>query len=151
MTETLAVLFQKAKAAVIEYDGQLIHGILNLKIEGNQKFIIRRLKAAKSSVQGLRLKAVKGFIEVNGQSHQEIILWADTCPEIIDINVTSKSGCELKIWNVWKAGDITQAWIGNAGFIISEKENVMILECSDGVGGINFSDFVVEIEKISES
>ncbi len=150
MPETLAVLFQKSKAAVIEYNNQLVHGILNLKINGSQKFIIRRLNSSKSLLQGLRLKAVKGSIEVNGQSHGDIILWADTCPEAVDIYVASKSECELKIWNVWKSGEITHAWIGNAGFLVFEKENIIMLECSDGVGEVDFSDLVIEIEKIPE-
>lgn len=44
----------------------------------------------------------------------------------------SKTDCELKIWNVWRVNDIVQAWVGNAGMVISEEGRIINLECSGG-------------------
>jgi hypothetical protein len=39
-----------------------------------------------------------------------------------------------------------QAWIGDAGMLIDEEGDRVRLRCSDGVGGISFTDLVVELE-----
>lgn len=148
MVETLSSLFQKSKGAPIEIDGRLAQPIYQTSIEAKRKeFLIRRLKATGSPVQGLRMKVVNGEIEVNGQRHPEIILWSDTSPEAVVISILSKTGCELKAWNVWQAGDIVQAWVGNSGLLINKIGKVVTLECSDGVGEIDFSNLVVQIEQ----
>lgn len=148
MTETLAELFQKAKNSTIELDNQLIYAILKIKIDSPKNFIIYRLNASSPPLQGLRLKADKGSIQVNGQTHPEIILWADTSPDVVSISVIPKRECELKIWNVWKSGASTEAWVGNAGFLVSKIDNVISLECSHGLGDINFSNLVIKLEEI---
>lgn len=147
MSETLSSLFQKSKGAPIEMNGHSVQPIFQISIKDKrQDFLIRRLKATKSPIPGLRIKAVKGEIEVNGQRHPEMILWADTSPESVAVSVLSKSGCELKIWNVWRVDNIAQAWVGNAGLLISKTGKVITLECSDGVGEVDFSSLVIQLE-----
>lgn len=150
MLETLSSYFQKSKGKAIELNGRLIQPIYQEKINSKHKIIlIKRIKAINSPVQGIRIKAVNGSIKVNDQSHSEIILWADTSPESVSIEVSSKSGCELKYWNVWKAGEIAQAWVGNAGIHVRKMENVVTLECSDGSGEVDLSNLVVQIEELN--
>ncbi len=147
MDQILSLLFQQSKGAPVESKGQLVHPIFKARVKSGQKrFLIRRIHATSSPVPGLRIKAVKGQIEVNGQRHPEVILWADTSPETVPLSVISKFGCELKAWNVWRADDLVQAWVGNAGLVISEADHVITLECSDGVGEVNFTDLVVQIQ-----
>ena len=148
MTTTLSEQFQQSRGKAIQFDGQLIHPMFQKKINKNKNFLIRRLKVIDSPLQGLRIKVVGGEIEVNNQSHPEIILWADTSPESVIISVSSKNGCDLKIWNVWKIDDLTQAWVGNAGMVINEMGKVVTLECSGGVAEVDFSNLVVEIEEL---
>jgi hypothetical protein len=148
MVETLSSLFQRSQGAAVEIDGRLVQPIFQDKIAGTEaRFLIRRIKSMNSPVQGLRLKAVKGRIKVNGQSHSEVILWADTSPASVEISVSSKSGCVLKAWNVWRVGDIAQAWVGNSGIHSKKVGRVVVLACSDGVGEVDFTDLVVEIEE----
>ncbi len=104
------------------------------------------MKSKETPISGLRLKATKGKIEVNGQQHSEIVLWADTSPEDVLITTSCKSDCELKAWNVWRIDDLTQAWVGNAGLVVDEHDHSITLRCSDGVGDVDFDDFVVQIE-----
>lgn len=148
MSETLSSLFQKSRGLPIEMNGRLVQPIFQTRIEGKrQDFLIRRLNATNSPVPGLRIKAVKGEIEVNGQRYPEVILWADTSPESVVISVFSRAGCELKAWNVWRSDDVVQAWVGNAGLLLSKIGKVIKLECSDGVGEADFSNLVIQIEQ----
>lgn len=148
MVETFSAIFQRTCGAPIEMNGHIIIPIFQMKLPpGRKNFVFRRLKSSSASVTGLRIKAVKGEIEVNGQCHPEIILWADTSPESVPLSVVSKSSCDLKIWNVWRADDVVQAWVGNAGLVVSQAEGSIKLECSGGDEGVNFSSLVVQIDQ----
>lgn len=147
--ETFSEIFQRTHGAPIEVDGRIVQPIFQVKIDGVRKtFVIRRLKSRSASVAGLRIKAEKGEIEVHDERHPEIILWADTSPESVSLSVLSKAGCELRIWNVWRAGRIIQAWVGNAGIVATKSNGTIRLECSGGDEEVNFSALVVEIDKI---
>ncbi|MDR6356279.1 hypothetical protein Q3H58_002950 [Pseudomonas psychrotolerans] len=113
---------------------------------GQKDFLVRRLNASLQPVAGLRIKAVKGKIEINGQSHSEVILWADTSPDVVSFSVFSKLGCDLKVWNVWRSGNLVQAWVGNAGLIVTENKNSVKLECSGGDENVDFCALVVQID-----
>ncbi|NWB25443.1 MULTISPECIES: hypothetical protein [Pseudomonas] len=149
MTETLSSIFQQTRGAPIEVAGRLVHPIFQKKIKaGRSNFLARRLQSSTQPVSGLRLKVVKGKLEVNNQHHSEIILWADTSPESIFFSVVSKADCELKIWNVWRVNEVVQAWIGNAGMVFSDDGRVIKLECSGGTDAIDFSTLVFQVESI---
>ncbi len=79
-------------------------------------------------------------------SYPEMVFWADTSPETVNITVSSKDGCELKVWNVWRIDGLTQAWVGNSGLIIENQGNKIKLLCSDGVGEPSFSDLIIDME-----
>lgn len=149
MTETLSSVFQRTQGAPVEVAGRLVYPIFQKKIKkGRSNFLARRLKSSAQPILGLRLKVVKGELEVNGQRHSEIILWADTSPECVFFSVLCKTACELKIWNVWRVQDIVQAWVGNAGMVISEEGGTISLECSGGTEAIDFSSLVFQIEAV---
>ncbi|HEY4372010.1 MAG TPA: hypothetical protein VGN52_08800 [Burkholderiales bacterium] len=147
MKESLSSIFQKIRGAPTEVDGRFVYPIFKEHVEkGERNLRIRRLASKQSPVQGIRIKMVKGLIEIYGRKYSEIVLWADTSPTVVDLKISSRSGGELRAWNVWKIDDITQAWIGNAGIRIAKEGGVVTLECSDGVGDIDFSNLVVEVD-----
>lgn len=150
MTSTLSKLFQEAKGEPITFSGKLVHGIYKREVKANTVFTIKILSHSEEIVQGLHVKATKGKFEVNGQLLSEFILWSDTCLTEIPIKFSSKSDATVKFWNVWRYENITHSWIGNTGFCINEEENKVVMECSDGIGDVNFNDLVVEI-KFSET
>ncbi|MFZ5638568.1 MAG: hypothetical protein ACOY82_18470 [Pseudomonadota bacterium] len=151
MNDTLSSLFQKAQSSTIEVNGRTVHSILKINMMRNQQsFQLKRLSAKAAPEQGLRIKVDKGNVEVNGQLHPEVILWASTSPDVVIIKVHARPGAELKFWNVWKIDEIIQAWVGNAGIAVEEAERIVTLRCSDGSGEIDFSSLVIEIEEIAE-
>lgn len=146
MSETLSTLFQRSSGEPIDVGGRAAQPIFVMKLgKGRQEILVRRVRSKDAPMSGLRLKAKKGTIEVNGQQHSEIVLWADTSPQELSIIVSCKSDCELKAWNVWRVDDLTQAWVGNAGLVVEESDEGFTLRCSDGVGSIDFDDFVVQL------
>lgn len=147
MTETLSSIFQRTQGAPTKVAGRLVQPIVQQTIKaGRTHFVVRRIRSAEQPVPGLRLKVVKGVLEIDNQRYTEIILWADTSPESVSFCVVSKSACQLKIWNVWRANDIVQAWVGNAGIVMTEARGITTLECSGGTDDIDFSTLVVHVE-----
>lgn len=149
MAETLSSLFQRTSGQPVDVAEGLAHPIFRKKVgAGRSNFLARRLRSSEKWVCGLRLKVVKGELEINDQRHAEIILWADTSPQSVFFTVVAKKDCELKAWNVWRANGTVQAWIGNAGIVISEDGRVSRLACSGGTEVIDFSTLVYEIESV---
>ncbi|MBS0537060.1 MAG: hypothetical protein JSR72_23630 [Proteobacteria bacterium] len=152
MSETLSSRFQKSMGAPIDIDGIILRPSYRLALKGgSHRFLVRRLKAKAFPLQGLRMKAQKGDIEVNGQRLRDVVLWADTSPELVEIAVSSKNGCELIVWNSWQVDGLTQAWVGNAGLSVAQDGDAVTLSCSDGVGAVNLSDLVVQIHPASST
>lgn len=100
-------------------------------------------------MQGLALKMMGGQIVVEGSGNgcPEIVLWSDTSPDALEIEVFFKDGNVLKIWNVWKSAFGMNAWVCNAGIHVHGTDGTMTLEFGDGVGDVDFSDYVVVVEK----
>jgi hypothetical protein len=151
MTETLSSIFQRTRGAPVEVAERLVYPIYEKEIKnpGRSDFLAHRLKSSMQPVSGLRLKVVKGELELNNQRYSEIILWTDTSPESVFFSVLSKTVCEFKIWNVWRVNDIVQAWVGNAGIVVDEVGRIIKLECSGGTEAIDFSTLVYQIESIN--
>ncbi len=106
---------------------------------------ILRVSAKGNPVQGLRLKIGGGELLVNGKILSDIVLWADNSPKEVAVSISATKGTVLKIWNVWSIGGAINAWIGNAGMVVAETDDNIWLRCSDGIGDVDFSDFVVSV------
>lgn len=146
MKNSMASRFQAGNGEAIEFNGRLVRPLFQIEARGREKLIVARKIAKKSPRQGLRIKAKESELEVNDQCHQEIILWADTSPDRVEIAVHAKPGCQLKFWNVWEIDGIVQAWVGNSGMVVTENDDRIVMECSDGTGETDFVSLVVEIE-----
>ncbi|TFY90611.1 hypothetical protein DYL59_08710 [Pseudomonas kairouanensis] len=150
MEETLSSIFMRSNGKPIKLNGQTVVTIMELEItKPRTTFLIRRLGATSSRGQGLVLKAASGQIVVDnsGDGYPEIVLWSDTSPDVVEIEVFLKLGNTLKIWNVWKSAHGMSAWVGNAGIHIRRSDGKITLECSDGVGDVDFTDYVVALEE----
>jgi len=146
---SLSEQFQKTQGAPVERDGRTFVPMHKIPLRaGRNAFVVRRLAYNAPLVPGLRIKAVKGEIEVNGQTHSEVILWADTSPDVVTFDVKTKVSAELRLWNVWRAGDLVQAWVGEAGISVTQAGSAVILECSGGDVQLNCAALVVEIEPV---
>lgn len=93
---------------------------------------VSREAASSQRPQGLVLDA-DHELSVGDVRATRIVLWADTAPAIATV-VTSGAG-EVRIWNVWKDGDLVQAWQDGASMIVDDTGDDLGLECHDGHEG----------------
>lgn len=147
MATTFGEQFVQSRGKPITYKGQLVHAIYELPVTRSQRLRIRFRSARPQPRQGLRLVITKGTLDINGQQLKDVVLWADTAPEVVEVHtLPPKAGGSLKMWNTWigSLGSM-DAWTGNSGMLVEPTSNGVVLKCSAGIGEPDFSDLVVEI------
>jgi hypothetical protein len=92
---------------------------------------ITRGMASSIRPQGLVLDADHP-LEVAGTRAGRIVLWADRAPEQTTV-VTTDAG-EIRIWHVWRDGDLIQAWQPGSSMIVDDDGDDLGLSCHDGHG-----------------
>jgi len=98
--------------------------------------------------QGLRLEVRGGTLEIAGNDLTDVVLWSDSAPKSVRATVKATRGSvNLRLWNCWRdpAGSV-QAWIGNAGILVSETTTGIVLRCSDGFDDVTFGDLVAAVQ-----
>lgn len=93
---------------------------------------LRRDSASTERAQGLVLDADHD-LTVGDVMAPRIVLWTDTAPETLDI--TTGDAGDLRIWHVWRDGDLLQAWEGDARIEVDDEGDDLGLVCHDGHGG----------------
>ena len=144
----LAERFARDRGAPQVVDGVTVHNSFRHTVMRGSRVHIRRLAATTSAVQGLRVKLLKGgFLRVNNQRSKEVVLWADTSPEDLEILCApSTETAEFIAWNCWRdAKGIMQAWIGDAGIVIEGSDNTFLLRCSAGYHRFSPTDLDIEL------
>jgi hypothetical protein len=152
MTEVLTDLFVKAGASQIDWEGEPIYAIFEIA-SAPENIDLEFIEASAAPVQGFVLKVSGGALVVNEVEASQMVLWHDTAPRLVHLQVKWRAGKRraIKLWNVWRArlndSDVTQAWLGNAGMRIhsSSDGKELLIGCSDGVGQVNFGDLKLRI------
>ncbi len=152
MTEALADIFAAAQVPQIEWEGAPAYAIYEIT-QPTENVVVEFLNATAAPVQGLTLKVKGGVLIVNGVEATEMLLWHDTAPAHVSVQVRPEYGKKvtLKLWNIWRGNmggaDVTQAWLGNSGMRIERSTDgkELLLRCSDGEGPINFGDLEARV------
>ncbi|MGH6614062.1 hypothetical protein [Sphingomonas sp.] len=110
-------------------------------------------KAAKipGGGRGVHL-ATKGHFKIGSETFPKaIVLWADTAPRIVILEVHANDGvCQVK--NVWDTGDGTMhSWHNGAAMIIEETEFGRRYRCNDGNPNDDFDDIIFRLESNAEA
>lgn len=142
---TLSEKFQNSMGMPVEIEGRNAYPIYVLELEKEKQVTVKWVSTHSKLKQGMQIKIDKGILEVNGTKLSNIILWEDTSPDLVQIRCIPKKNAKLKIWNVWEVDGVIQAWVGNAGMVISDSYHQVRLSCSDGSGDVNFHNVVVEL------
>jgi len=103
---------------------------------------VTRESSSDARPQGLVFEADHD-ITVADISASRIVLWADSAPERAELT-TSDAG-DLRIWHVWRDGDLTQAWEGDARMVVDDVHDDLGLQCHDNHAG-SAPDLVVRID-----
>ena len=142
----LSRLFAEAQSSQIDWGGPL-HSMVELPTSLTC-MTVRFLRAKTCPTQGLRVKVRGGSIQVESTTSSDVVLWRDSAPDEVLIRVRwpARGSRALRVWNVWRAHGVTQAWIGNAGMRVASVSTAgYVLQCSDGWGAPDFTDLMVEI------
>lgn len=142
--------FAEQRSNIIQLDGSPTYGLFEFD-EIPLHMELTFIAAKTSPVQGIRLRMTGGNLEVNGEQSSEVVLWEDTAPKVVNVDVRADDRARnttLKLWNVWRGGmDVTQAWLGNAAIQVDgdPSSGSFRFRCSDGQGEPNFDDLVVQV------
>lgn len=148
MKKTLGELFWETRAPTVEYEGLTVHRVVFKEVKEPGRFIVRFIKAIPKLVQALRINIYPGQLIIEETESPKMVLRLDTSPDTVEVLYRpSPLGSRITIYNAWinEDGGI-DAWLMNAGMLVEETGNKMILRCSHGRGEPTFADLIVEIE-----
>lgn len=153
MEKTLAQLLSDAKGGPIDFKGKSVEMSYRISVSKAQEIEIEILYYNGEFQQGfeISLDQRKGHIEVDGQKLTTPVFWTNTAPRMFSFKCfPKKTNGIMNVWNVWKNVEYKEsidAWVGNAGLYVERiDDESMIFHCSNGVGNINFEDFVFKIK-----
>lgn len=143
----LSDLFQASSGAPIDWEGQRVQMMYELNAEVDQDLEIRFKDLSPARPQGLRLRARGGVLDVNGSRLEDVVLWSDSAPEVVNVKLVPAKGkgpMNVRLWNTWRdAAGTMHAWIGNAGMLVEHHDDGSTdLRCSDGFDEPTFDDLV---------
>ncbi len=144
----LAARFAESGHDVLDVDGQDVQLLLTLTVDPGDVLEITRLTASRQRPQALRLAVHAGQLIVSSTSADEVALWTTTAPRKARARVDASEPTSLDIWNSWRFGGLEHAWIGNAGMVVHSVGDRHTLQCSDGIGPVDFTDLVVTVQVI---
>jgi len=149
-TKTFGEMFVESRGGAIRHGDMSVVQMLELLIDPECDVHFGFVASNTEVTQGLALKVKSGNLVINGHSITDAVLWRDTAPDIVVAHPVAARGeprVRLRVWNVWRgASDVTQAWIGNAGLVVNDDDDGIVIHCSDGVGEPDFHDLIVRIE-----
>ena len=152
MAEKLADVFQQAQAPSITWEGRVVHSMFELPPARHDATLrVTFESTTKDRPEGLRLKVRGGAAQIDGQDLDDVVLWSDSAPPVVDVPIRAdERGAVLRVWNCWHdpAGAM-QAWIGNAGMLVNQTSSGYRLECSDGFGEAEFGDLVISVDPLT--
>lgn len=92
--------------------------------------------------QGIVLDA-DNPLRVGDVESSRLVLWSDSAPAQVEVH--SDDAGDLRIWHVWRDGDLIQAWEGKARLEVDDAGDDLALECHDGHGAAD-ADLVVRLQ-----
>ena len=137
----------ESHGAAIRVHGQTVHLSYVLEFPAPGTFTVRFVSCSTRIRQALRLAVKGGRLLVNGRSLANVVLWQDTAPRAVTVQVVpTHRNCTVHFWNAWAEGkQIKQPWLGNGGMLVKPEPTGLRLECSAGVGAPDFRDLIVRI------
>jgi hypothetical protein len=146
-TKNLSELLAEARGLPIQFGGFEVRAIYEIPIPETSRLHISFIHAATSRPQALRIRSEKVMLKVRESRVKDAIFWVETAPREFEVIADPPtSGASIKVWNEWRdRAGIQNAWMGNAGMVVTTADNLVTLRCSDGIGEPEFDDFIVSI------
>ena len=152
MKKTLAELFGEADGPTVRYEGKTVRSAVFRYVNESGQFIVRFIRAVPLPLQALRLHIDPGKLLIEDTESAQMLLRLDTSPQVVNVRyLPERNGSRIGIYNAWINEDGgVDAWLVNAGMLVEETGNKLLLRCSDGRGEPTFDDLIVEIEFLDD-
>jgi hypothetical protein len=157
MRVTLIDRFVREASNEIDYEGRRVHAAYLVPDVGDRDTLrVRWVGSVAEPVQGIQVHIRRGTFAVAGERSAHVVLWADTSPEIVDLDVIAKprgGPIDVYLRNCWRGpSDTVRSSLGNAGMVVEQGDSdEVVLRCSDGEGAPDFGDLVVALSVLRPS
>jgi len=145
---SLAEQFAVSGSDIVTWQGRTVRAVLRMQVDGGDLLRVSRLTVNRERPQALKLAIDGGELEVSGTRAESIALWSTTAPRDVTIDIHADAPTTVDIWNGWSYGGVDQAWVGNAGLVAQPVDGGYTVQCSDGVGAVDFTDLVVRVDHV---
>lgn len=145
--KNLSELLAEARGLPIRFGGFEVRAIYEIPVRETSTLHVSFVHATPARSQALRIRSEKVTLRVGNSKVKDAIFWTDTAPPLFEVIVDPPAGGgSIKVWNEWRdRTGVQNAWMGNAGMVVTLDDDVILLKCSDGIGEPTFDDFVVSI------
>ena len=145
MTTPFADQFAEAQSTTIEFDGEVLHSIVEISVDGPITFVVVRVRFRADRPQGLVIDGDSANLRVGEVKAPRLTLWSDTSPPTVSVNISEPGPVTLRLWNTWREDAVEHAWVGWAAMKREDDVGVTTLACRDGHDDGDFDDLVVEL------
>lgn len=149
--KNLSELFQESRGARIAFGDRTIWSLFEIDLPGGESRVEVTFRTRPVG-HGIRLRVTRGSLVAGGLTTSVVDLWPETAPSTDSVAVSGVTQpAALKVWNVWRTeGDVTQAWIGNAGMLVEPTHpGGWEFSASSGSGSIDFLELLFAVRLIS--
>jgi hypothetical protein len=101
--------------------------------------------------QGVWLRTDRSII-VGSQDYEQVVLWQDTAPPVVELTCSSKDGL-LDVYNVWCSGrphTRMESHSASSGMLIEELPNGRRYQCNDIGFETQFDKLVFRLERTAQ-
>lgn len=150
MSRPYAELFAESRARKIEIaDGQL-YAMVELTVPAPISLNFVRVVARADRPQGLVIDTTGHPVSVETCELERVILWSDTAPTKVALDIDGPGPVTLRLWNTWRDGDTAHAWVGWAAIKLETEGSALTFRCSDGHDDGGFDDLVIEVDTVDD-
>ena len=149
MTTPFADLFASAESTSIEIDGEVLHSVISVELDGPLELEVVRVRCRSDRPEGIVIDGGDRPLRVGSVESPRITLWSDTAPGTVTVSITEPGPLSLRVWNTWRDDGVAHAWVGWAAMKRSDEGGVTTVSCRDGHADGDFEDLVVELNRES--
>jgi hypothetical protein len=135
----------EAQGTPIDINGVPSVRIYSIQLQPKAEFHVKRVANIDEPIQCLHISTDRPILEIDGHRFKDTVLWADTSRPEITVRSAGRVTRTVKFWNSWLTDTREDAWMRNAAIQFEEIDSGVRLNCSDGRGDLDFTDFIVEI------
>lgn len=141
------------RSRYLRHNDLLVYSLIVLEVSASARVHIHPVSVGEGVDvrQGIAVGTTDRKLELqsNQIESRSFVFWHEDRDResIVQFAKRSDEILRMTLWNVWLGPqDSIRAWTGNAGILVSGDASCFTMRCSSGLGPIDFSNQVVEVE-----